>query len=160
MVLMSLADCWCCCRSSTSCINYYRCERNCEHDRRSSARELHLLFYLLLRDLSNFAIWKSIRNLVRPILDAHPFLRIGCGFASILVLLPGIAMLKSLGILNMNEFPVSYNVVVILIHGMVSVAIPVEVEQFLSKYFITASCNAVNTDANKAIHRSRGSAVS
>ncbi len=103
-----------------------------------------------------FSSWKAIRTLVRPAFDANPYLRFGCGFASILAFLPGIALMGRVGILNMNGFPQAYNWLVILIHGVISIAIPVEIEQYLAKGLTTSSLNVHKADANKPMDRSGG----
>ena len=79
-----------------------------------------------------FTAWKSVRSLILPVLDAGPFLRAGCGFLAIFMYLPGVWVLRQSGILNMNEYSQAYNWFVIVAHGLLSIAIPVEIEQYLA----------------------------
>lgn len=127
----------------------------------NNPRETAIFFIIFsLAILFTFAFWKTIRTIVTPSIDASPFLRIGCGFTSILMFLPGIYVLRQVGILNMNGFSQALNWFTIITHGMLSIAIPVEIEQYLARRFSASRLDSKTKAANNPMDRSGGSAAS
>lgn len=107
-----------------------------------------------------FTFWKAMRSLVSPVLDAGPFLRVVCGFVAIFMFLPGIYVMRQAGILNVNEYYPAYNWSLIVAHGVLSIATPVEIEQYLAARRFRLLSFQNSKIANNPMDRSGGSTAS
>lgn len=80
-----------------------------------------------------FWLWKAVRRLVVAEVYASAVLRVGSGFAFINSFLPGIILMKRLGILNWERFSVLYHYSVYVAFGIACLATVVEIEQYLAR---------------------------
>jgi len=72
----------------------------------------------------------------------------------------GVYVMRQIGILNMKEFPQAYNWLVTLSYGTLSIAIPVEIEQYLAARILDSRLAAKTKEANNPMDRSGVSAAS